>query len=74
QGPVMIDREWVNSRLDIREVLHKKCSHIAVDLIAIRDRQMGTRAMPRFRTFLAPRGLGELAQGKTVSDVPSNAR
>lgn len=70
----MIDREWVNSRLDIREVLHKKCSHIAVDLIAIRDRQIGTRAMPRFLTFLAPRGLGELAQGKTVSDVPSNAR
>ena len=69
----MIDRERVDPGFDIGEVLHKKLSHIRVDLIAIRDRQISTGATPRFLLFLASRGLGELPQGKTVSNVPSNA-
>ena len=70
----MIGRKRVDPGFDIGEVLHKKRSHIRVDLIAIRDRQIGTGATPRFLTFLAPRGLGELAQGKTVPNVPCDAR
>ena len=44
----MIDRHRVNPGFDIGEVLEKKRSHIRVDLIAIRDRQIGTGATPRF--------------------------
>lgn len=69
----MIGRKRVDPRFDIGEVLHKKLSHIRVDLIAIRNRQIGTRATPRFLTFFAPRGLGQLAQDKAVSNVPSDA-
>jgi hypothetical protein len=54
----MIDRHRVNPGFDIGEVLEKKRSHIRVDLIAIRDRQIGTGATPRFLALLAPRGLG----------------
>ena len=44
----MIGRKRVDPGFDIGEVLHKKRSHICVDLIAIRDRQIGTGAPPRF--------------------------
>ena len=70
----MIGRKRVDPGFDIGEVLHKKLRHIRVDLIAIPNRQIGTWATPRLLTFLAPRGLGQLAQDKTVSDVPSDAR
>ena len=70
----MVDRKRVNPGFDIGEVLQKKRSHICVDLIAIRDRQIGTRATPRFLTFLTPRGLGELTHGKTMPNVPCDAR
>ncbi len=70
----MIDRKRVNPGFDIGEVLKKKRSHICVDLIAIRDRQIGTGAWPRFLTLLAMRGLGEPAQCKTVPNIPSDAR
>ena len=46
----MIDRKRVNPGFDIGEVLQKKRSHISVDLIAIRDRQIGTGATLRFFT------------------------
>ena len=68
----MIDRQRVKPGLDIGEVLQEKRSHIGVDLIAIRDRQIGTGATLRFLPLLAPRGLGKPAQGKTVSDVPGD--
>src|SRR5262245_21866070 len=70
----MIGRKRVDPGFDIGEVLHKKLSHVRVDLIAIRHPQIGTRATPRFLAFLASRGLGELTHGKSVSNVPSNAR
>src|SRR5512139_3319738 len=70
----MIDRKRVNTGFDIGEVLQEKRSHICVDLIAIRDRQIGTRATPRFLTLLATCGFGEPAQGKTVPNIPSHAR
>ena len=54
----MIDRHRVNPGFDIGEVLEKKRSHIRVDLVAIRDRQIGTGATPRFLALLAPRGIG----------------
>ncbi|MGA8626196.1 MAG: hypothetical protein WB686_15880, partial [Pseudolabrys sp.] len=74
QRPIMVDRQRVKPGFDIGEVLQEKRSHIGVDLIAIRDRQIGTGATPRFLTLLAPRGLGEPAQGETVPDVPGDAR
>ena len=70
----MIDRKRVDPGFDIGEVLQKKRSHICVDLIAIRDRQIGTGATPRFLTLLTTRGLGEPTHGKTVPNVPSDAR
>jgi len=73
-GPVRIDRKRVNPGFDIGEVLQKKRSHIRVDLIAFRDRQIGTGATPHFLTLLATRGFGEPAQGKTVPNIPSDAR
>jgi hypothetical protein len=57
----MIDRKRVNPGFDIGQVLHEKLSHICVDLIAIRDRQISTGATLSFPTLLAPRGLGEPA-------------
>ena len=70
----MVDRKRVNPGFDIGEVLQKKRSHICVDLIAIRDRQIGTGAPPRFLTLLTTRGLGEAAHGKTVPNIPSDPR
>ena len=67
----MIDRQRVKPGLDIGEVLQEKRSHICVDLIAVRDWQIGTGATPRF-PLLAPRGLGKPAQGKTMPDVPGD--
>jgi hypothetical protein len=72
--PIMVDRQRVNPGFDIGEVLQKKLSHICVDFIAIRDRQIGARATPRFLTLLPTRGLGETAHGKTVPNIPSDAR
>ena len=48
----MIGRKRVDPGFDIGEVLHKKLSHVRVDLIAIRDRQIGTGATPRFLDLL----------------------
>jgi hypothetical protein len=70
----MVDRKRVNPGFDIGEVLQEKRTHICVDLVAIRDRQIGTGATPRFLTFLATRGFGELAHDKTVPNVPTDAR
>ncbi|MGA9196184.1 MAG: hypothetical protein WB037_13920 [Pseudolabrys sp.] len=70
----MIDRKRVNPSFDIGEVLQKKRSHICVNLIAIWDGQIGTGTTPRFLTLLATRCLGEPAQGKTVPNIPSDAR
>ena len=70
----MVDRKRVNPGFDIGEVLQKKRSHICVDLIAIRDRQIGTGAPPRFLTLLTTRGLGEAAHGKTMPNIPSDPR
>src|SRR5262245_38503993 len=70
----MIERKRVNPGFDIGEVLHKKRSHVLVDLVAIWHRQIGMRVMPRSLAFLLARGLGELSQGKTVPNVPGNAR
>ena len=70
----MIERQRVKPGLDIGKVLQEKRSHIGIDLIAIRYRQTGTGATLRSLSLLAPRGLGEPAQGKTVSDVPGDAR
>jgi hypothetical protein len=70
----MVDGKRVHPRLDVSEVLEKKCSHVGVDLIAIRDRQIGVGTTPRFLAFLASRGLGKPAQGKTVPNIPSDAR
>jgi hypothetical protein len=50
-----LDGKRVNPGFDIGEVLQKKRSHIGVDLIAIRDRQIGPRTTPRFLTFLPAR-------------------
>jgi hypothetical protein len=69
-----LDGKRVNPGFDIGEVLQKKRSHIGVDLIAIRDRQIGPRTTPRFLTFLPTRGLGEPAQGEAVPNIPRNAR
>src|SRR5262249_45658742 len=74
QRTVMVGGKRVNARFDIREVLPKKRGHVCVDLIAIRDRQIGTGATSRILAFLAPRGLGEPAQGKTMPDIPGDAR
>ena len=70
----MVDRERVNSGLDIGEVPEKKLSHIRVDLIALGNWQIGTWATLRFRAFLAPLGLGKPAQGETVSNIPGDPR
>ena len=70
----MIGRKRVDPGFDIGEVLPKKLSHVRVNLIAIRHQQIGTGVTPRFLTFLAPRGLGEPTHGKTVPNVPCNAR
>src|SRR5262249_2340047 len=74
EGPVMINRKRVNPSLDIGEILQKKRGHIGINLRALGNRQIGTRATPRSLAFLTPCRLGELAQDKTVSDIPSNAR
>jgi hypothetical protein len=74
QRPIMIERQRVKPGLDIGEILQEKRSHIGVDLIAIRDRQIGTGTALRFLPLLAPRGLGKPAQGKTVPNVPGDAR
>jgi len=70
----MIDRERVNSGFELGEILHEERSHIRVNLIAIRNRQIGTGATSCFPTLLTTLGLGELAQDKTVSNIPNNAR
>jgi hypothetical protein len=70
----MIDRNRINPGLDIGEVLHKKRSHIRVDLVAIWNRQIRTGATPHLLALSTPRGLGELAQGKTVPNIPGDAR
>jgi hypothetical protein len=72
QGSIMIDRKRINPGFDVGEVLQKKGSHIGVDLISIRDRQIGARTTPRFLTFLPTRGLSEPAQGETVPNIPSD--
>jgi hypothetical protein len=69
----MIERERINPGLDIGEVLQKKRSHIRVYPVAIRDWQVGAGATPHFMALLATRGLGELAQSKTVPNIPSYA-
>jgi hypothetical protein len=71
--PVMIDRKRLNPGFHIVEILQKERSHIRVDLVALRDRQIGAGARPRFPTLLAPRGFGKLAQSKTVPKKPSDA-
>ena len=70
----MIDGQRVNARLDIGEILQKERSHIRVDLIALWDRQISTRATSRFPTLLAPRDFGEPAQSKTVPNKPRDPR
>src|SRR4029453_117405 len=72
--PVKIDRKRVYPSLDISKILQNQSSHIRVDFVAVRNWQVGTRARPRFPTFLTARGIRELAQGKTVPNVPSDAR
>ena len=72
--PVKIDRKRVYPSLDISKILQKQRCHIRVDFVAVRNWQVGTRARPRFPTFLTARGIRELAQGKTVPKVPSDAR
>ena len=59
----MIDRDRVDSGLNIGEVLQKKISHVRVNLTTIWHRQIGVRLVPRFLALLAPRCLGESAQG-----------
>jgi hypothetical protein len=70
----MIDGQRVKARLNIGEIPQKERSHIRIDLIALRDRQISTRATSRFPTLFAPRDLGELAQRKTVPNKPRDAR
>jgi hypothetical protein len=72
--PVMIDGQRVNARLNIREILPKERSHIRVDLIAFRDRQISTGATSRFPTLLVLRDFGQLAQSKTVPNKPRDPR
>src|SRR5262245_50997163 len=74
ERPVMINRERVNASLDVGEVLQKKRSHISINLRALGNRQISTSATPYFLAFLASCRLGKSAQGKAVSDIPSNAR
>lgn len=70
----MIDRTRINPSLNIGEVLHKERSHIRVDLVAIWNRQIRTGAPPHLLALSTLRGLRELAQGKTVPDIPGDAR
>src|SRR5262245_36502327 len=72
--PVVIDGKRVDVRLNIGEILPKERSHIRVDLIARRHRQINMGATSRFPTLLAPRDFGELAQSKTVPNKPRDAR
>src|SRR5262249_3575344 len=74
KSPFMMDGQGVNARLNIREILPKERSHIRVDLIAFRDRQISTGATSRFPTLLALRGFGQLAQSKTVPNKPRDPR
>jgi hypothetical protein len=73
QRSIMIDRNRINPGLDIGKVLHKERGHIRVDLVAIWNRQIRTGATPHLLALPTPRGLGELAQGKTVPNIPSDA-
>src|SRR5262245_63215654 len=72
--PVMIDGQRVKPRLNIGEILPKERSHIRVDLIALRHRQISTGATSRFPALLAPCDFRELAQRKTVPNKPRDAR
>src|SRR5262245_57975581 len=58
EGPVMINRKRVNPSLDIGEILQKKRGHIGINLRALGNRQIGTRATPRSLAFLTPCRLG----------------
>jgi hypothetical protein len=72
--PIMIDGQRIDSCLNISEILPKERSHVRVDLIAFRDRQISTGTTSRFPTLLASRDFRELTQSKTVPNKPGDPR
>ena len=58
QRSVMISRKRVKAGLDIGEVLLEKDGHIRIETPAVRDRQIGVGAWPRFLTISSLRRVG----------------
>jgi len=59
-------------RLNIREVLLEKMSHVRVEAFAIRHRCLGLRARPCALAFSPPRFIRKPAQGDAVPGIPGN--
>jgi hypothetical protein len=55
QRSVMIGGKRVKAGLDIGEILLEEDGHIRVDPSAVRNRQTGMSARPRFLTITSPR-------------------